>query len=103
MKKGGSRTPSSLTSFHFSPVFLRSTAGGGGGLSLVSPPPGVRVPRPVHCASQRVDGRGQAGRWGGSDAFGILTGVDRETGGRTERTHFCPQKSLRCSEALCDI
>lgn len=30
MKKGGSRNPPSLTSFHFSPVFLRSMAEGGG-------------------------------------------------------------------------
>lgn len=87
-RKGGSGTPSSFTSFHFSPFFLRSIRE-----CPVSGFPstwGVVLSH-VYCAFHRAERRGgwkgQAGTQGVGrcDALGILTGVEGETGGKRKR------------------
>ena len=62
VKKGGSRTiPCSVTSFYFSPEFLRSMARGGGeGAAFGFPSIWSACAPPVHCVPQRTEGRGQS-------------------------------------------
>ena len=73
MKKGGSRTPSSLTSFHFSPVFLRSMAGGGGP-AFGFPSTGCAcAPSHALCIPEsRWKGTVQRARLGGGEGKGVM-------------------------------